>query len=627
MKLSLKARSYNLKKLSRFLLRSRNLAIVLSIAVIISLIATYAAITSKDSLFVSNIKSVIGFIVADLILILSLTTLIFRKFIALIVGRRKGVVGSRIQTKIVVMFSIAAIVPTIIMTVFSALFFNLGVESWFDKKISSSIEGSVAVAEGYLEEHRKIIRSDILAMANDINRDAYNIRMNPRTFASKVSILAGIRKLPEAIVFTKINGTTEILARTNLSFALQMILEDMPEKIIEQASKGELVTLTNESDDRVIALIRLDNFFDTYLLVGRFIDTNIINHIEFTKGASNEYTKLKNDRSALQIKFLIVFIIVSLIILLASVWLAFIFTGDLVRPISQLITAAEKVKGGNWSVRVDEGPEDDEMANLGRTFNKMIKQLDRQRKDLISAQRRSAWADVARRIAHEIKNPLTPIQLASERLQKKYMDKVDDPALFNRYVETINRNVKSIGDMVEEFSSFARIPAPKFSETDIGSLISDALFSRDGISNDVIYKYKKPDDAVIINCDYEQIFRVMTNLLKNSEESIEERKNNDGRLKEGWINIELQRDDNGCIIKISDNGKGFAKNIIERLTEPYVTTKSKGTGLGLAIVKKIIEDHNGQLSFKNTSAGAMVTVELPLVVKEENESIKNKAYS
>ncbi|MCE3232636.1 MAG: walK [Rickettsiaceae bacterium] len=612
------AKKSNLLSLTHFYMwlrrnsNARNLAVVFAIASFISVVATYFVITQNESPLAANPTIVLGFIVIDLIFLLALVAVIAKRAVRLIIERRKGSVGSRLQTRIVLMFSLVAVIPSIIMAVFSLVFFSYGIQSWFDKKVSTAIDESVEIARLYLEEHKKIIGADIVGMAGDLNRDAYNIRQDPSSLNKKLAILAGIRKLPEAIIFQNNgSGLKAILGRTSLSFSLEMILEEMSYDTFNRAREGELVIITNENDDRVIALLRLESFLDTYLLVGRFVDNKIINHIEMTEGAANEYVKLKSDMSSLQIKFFIIFLIVALLLLLAVVWVGFVFAVAMVDPVKGLISATEKIKEGDFSVRVSEGHDNDEVSTLGRAFNRMAKQLEQQRKELIAAQRRSAWSDVARRIAHEIKNPLTPIQLASDRLKKKYSDSIEDKELFLKYIDTISRNISSIGNMVEEFVSFARIPTPVFSNNDICELVREVIFSREEGNPDITIDYQIPEEKITLNCDENQISRVMTNLLKNAEESIEENLENKN-IEHGLIKVIVYQDENKCIIDITDNGKGFAENILEHITEPYVTTKSKGTGLGLAIVNKIIEDHNGQITFSNVEGGACVSLRFPL---------------
>jgi two-component system nitrogen regulation sensor histidine kinase NtrY len=599
------------RKLKKFS-NSFNLAILFGVMSFISVASTYVVISQTDNPFGPDYKIVLRFIVIDLIFLLALTAVICKRIAMLIIERRKGSVGSRMQSRIVKMFSLVAVVPSIFMAIFSLVFFNYGIQAWFDKKVNTAIDESVEIARLYLEEHKKIITADILGVARDLNRDAYNMRLDPGSFNKKLAILAGVRKLPEAIVFQKSDDRSVVLARTSLSFSLKMILEDMNIETFNRARDGELVILTNEKDDRVIALVRLENYFNAYLLVGRFVDNKIINHIESTEGAANEYTKLKSSMSELQIKFFIIFVIVALLLLLVVVWFGFIFAVALVDPVRDLIVATERVKNGDLTVRVYEGHENDEVATLARAFNSMAEKLEKQRTELISAQRRSAWSDVARRIAHEIKNPLTPIQLATDRLKRKYAQEMEGKEEFYKYIDTISRNIASIGNMVEEFVNFARTPPPVFVNSDICKLVKDVIFSREEGNEKIIIDYEIPDKKIILNCDPGQIGRVMTNLLKNAEESIEDLFSVDSDIKKGSIFVKLYKKNGYCYIDIKDNGKGFTESILERITEPYVTTKSKGTGLGLAIVKKIMEDHSGEIKFSNIKSGACVSLIFPI---------------
>ncbi|MDB2415099.1 ATP-binding protein [Rickettsiales bacterium] len=597
------------------IMHSRHLAIILAIVCAFSISATYLAIFESGYLFATAPEDVLWLVLFDMILLLMLIAIIARRIVQMIVARRKGSVGSRLQTRIVVMFSMISIIPTVLMALFSTLFFHYGIQTWFDNKVNTAIDGSLNIAKSYLTEHKKNIRADVLGMANDIDRDAHNLRRDPRPFSKKLSILAGIRKLPEALVFQTIGDRKKILASSSLAFSLQLVVGDLSDDVIRRAAKGELVILTSNGDDRVIALIRLDSFFDSYLLVGRFVDNRILSYIELTSGAANEYMRLKENVSDIQIKFLAIYVIVSLLVLLAAIWLGLLFVFKIVTPISELVSATQKVRGGDLSARVKEGHYNDEIATLGRAFNSMTEQLEKQRRELVSAQRRSAWADVARRIAHEIKNPLTPIQLASDRLKKKYSSQVEDSKTFEKYLDTIIRNVSDIGNMVEEFSSFARIPAPVFSINNICEICKEMIFSRECLKNDNIYNLSLPDKNIKINCDPSQITRVLTNILKNAEESISEMQQTQKNIR-GNISVEVTEKEGYCFIEIVDNGKGFAESTIQRLTEPYVTTKSKGTGLGLAIVKKIVEDHNGDLVFENVKGGAKVILSFPVAGKQ-----------
>lgn len=711
---------------------SRYLMYSLTFAAIISGIATYFAITQSKSPFGPDPDLVIGLVLTDLSLLLLLAVILSKRFISLWLANRRGSTGSRLQTRIVLLFSLVSIVPTIIVAIFSTLFFNFGIQSWFDQRVSTALEESVSVAESYLEEHKKVLEIATQDIANGLSRSVKLITTNPALFERKLASQITIRSLSDGIVFWYNRNATvpslsyNIIARSSLSFALAFDIP--PPEAIHKAAQGEMVLIADPDSDHVRALVKLDNIADTYLLAGRYVDTNVLNHMEKTQGAALEYKYLKAKISDLQIKFSFIFMTVALLLLFVAMWVGMVFASNFTKPISNIINATERVKEGDLKAEVAEGPDNDELATLGRAFNRMTSQLAIQREALISAnqqidarrrfseavlsgvsagvialndekyitltnpkapellncttdqlqdvhysriipelsplltladkqpdktieqeitierhskrttllvhvstertesnitgyvitfdditqlvaaQRSAAWSDVARRIAHEIKNPLTPIHLAAERLRKKYADHSGDPDNFVRYTDTITRHVHDIGTMVEEFASFARMPTPQLSATNICELIRNAVFSQECAHESISYHVDLPNNDVILRCDTDQMHRVLTNICKNASESLES-----SQTSHKNIHVKLSTHDAHCVITISDNGKGFPLDKIDQLTEPYVTTRSKGTGLGLAIVKKIITDHYGHLSLENLpTGGACVTIELPL---------------
>jgi two-component system nitrogen regulation sensor histidine kinase NtrY len=230
---------------------------------------------------------------------------------------------------------------------------------------------------------------------------------------------------------------------------------------------------------------------------------------------------------------------------------------------------------------------------------------------LVTAQRNAAWRDVARRIAHEIKNPLTPIQLSAERLRKKFRKDIAPAELetFDRCTDTIVRQVGDIGRMVEEFSAFARMPAPQFAEQDAAELIRAAVFAQRVASPDIDIELEAPTQQVTLMADGRMLTQVLTNVLKNAAEAVGARKGG----PKGEIGVRLLSDEAGITIEVEDNGVGLPARDRDRLTEPYVTTREKGTGLGLAIVKRILEDHGGELELTDArkGSGALAILRLP----------------
>ncbi|WP_296598925.1 PAS domain-containing sensor histidine kinase [Phenylobacterium sp.] len=233
---------------------------------------------------------------------------------------------------------------------------------------------------------------------------------------------------------------------------------------------------------------------------------------------------------------------------------------------------------------------------------------------LVAAQRNAAWRDVARRIAHEIKNPLTPIQLSAERLRRKYRKDIAPAELetFDRCTDTIVRQVGDIGRMVDEFSAFARMPAPQFAKMGAGELVRAAVFARRVASPDFTVEFEEPAADAVLYADGRMIGQALTNVLKNAAEAVEARRTKTPRHK-GRIKVRLLVEDASVAIEVEDNGVGLPSKDRDRLTEPYVTTREKGTGLGLAIVKRILEDHGGELELSDARSGqgALATLRLP----------------
>jgi two-component system, NtrC family, nitrogen regulation sensor histidine kinase NtrY len=239
-------------------------------------------------------------------------------------------------------------------------------------------------------------------------------------------------------------------------------------------------------------------------------------------------------------------------------------------------------------------------------------------------QRQAAWSDVARRIAHEIKNPLTPIQLATERLKRRYSKQVvADGELFEELTGTIIRQVGELRRMVDEFSSFARLPKPLFRGEDPVDLARQALFLQEVARPDINFAFAADADLGIIACDRHQFGQAMTNVLKNAVEAVEARQKNEDKDYRGRISVTIKGGLEDVLVCVADNGVGLPQDG-ERIMEPYVTTRDKGTGLGLAIVKKIIEEHGGDIQFAaGETEGTVVTMRFardPLDRQEKPEA-------
>lgn len=555
----------------------------------------------------------IGFLLASLIAILIFCVLIVSnrvssKFSFIKGGKRRV---SKLRKRIIIAFSIGAALPTIIVAVFSTYFFNFGVEAWFDKKISKVLDQSIIVGESYIAEHVLQLKETAISVSDDLSAMYYDLIHSSELFSKVINAQAEMRSIDEAIVFQK--DTNTILAQTTLSFSLSFMT--IPSHLIARADKGEVVQIASDPT-KIRILIKLRDYNDTYLLIGRLVDSKIIDHISKTNGAADEYYTLKNHISSMQIKFSMVFILLSLVLLLvATIWGRH-FAERIVRPIRELVIAAEKVKNGDLSVQVPlEGLKKDEVKVLSSAFNRMVSQIDRQQKELVVAQRALAWSDVARRVAHEIKNPLTPIQLSAERLLKKFKHEVSDQKSFEKYLKNILKHSDDIKGIVSEFVDFARLPAPDFVECEVISLISDLVESRKLINDTISYNFVSNLDEYEFVCDISQINRLVVNLLLNAEEAFTQEQ------KDKVINVRVDCGLYEVKIVFEDNGPGFKEELLDSAKEAYVTTKVGGTGLGLAIVDRIVVDHSGTLSIYNNNSGG-ASIELIFNTKELKSKLK-----
>ncbi len=713
---------------------ARKLEIGLFGLALISLVATFAALSIKSSPMGVTSGTVGALLVADGVLGLAMGALVARRLVKLWVAHKEGMAGSKLLGRMVGFFSLIAVAPSIIMIIFSAVYLQFGIESWFSDKVRTTLDSSLEVAEAYIKEHRRVIEADIRAMANDLNRQAIFVQQDTRLLQLLVDDQTAKRALSEAIVFDE-RGT--VLARATLNLALAPV--GVPDMVMARAQQGKLVIISSTDDDRVRAIIKLEDFFDAYLYVSRFVDARVLGHLDSVEGAIAEYQDLAGQRGDLQVQFSFFYFVAALLLLMFAVWMGLSFATRMVAPISRLVEASERVGQGDLSARVPSQTSSDEIGILSRAFNRMTRQLQNQQEALIETnnqlderrrfseavlsgvsagvigldlefrvtlpnptaceflggdlaavegkdirelipefepffaglqhepeqsglqaqidvvrsgaartllvristetseqrvtgyvvtfddisdqlvdQRTAAWADVARRIAHEIKNPLTPIQLAAERLQRKYGDEItSDPGVFQQCTETIIRQVGDLRRMVDEFSSFARMPAPLFRIEDISDVARQALFMQQVGCPEISFDFESPTQAPLLVCDGRLIAQALTNLIKNAVESISARQSGEapagptGEIQSaeaGYIKVSVLPGEEKLVITVEDNGAGLPAGLSQRLTEPYVTTRAKGTGLGLAIVRKIMEDHGGSLVLENRDEGGVRAV-------------------
>jgi len=675
------------------------------------------------------------FLLLDLIYVLLIVGIVLVRILYVLSQRRSRLAGSKLHFRLAGVFTTMSLLPTITVAVFATVSINLGLETWFSERVQSVVGTSLSAARSYAYEQQFALEEDIRSIADDLQK----LRKN-RPFIEDDELRNELallqlnlqRGLKEAFI---LNGFGDIELRGERSYLFDFEKPD-EQKIIEAVS--DVVLIDDFNNNELRALIFLNGFGDRYLYVTREVDGTLFNLLDETQKTAVLYQQMESDRTAYLLNFAVLYFALALLLIVSSVLFALWFAERLSQPIGRLAAAAKRVGAGELTTQVIEDQGDDEIAQLGRYFNQMTKQLKSQRDalidntdqieerrrlfdsvlssvtsgvivldpdgnvnftnnsannilnynceasqhqladlfpelnslfqqlkvseanniqseiqlvrsgrlenflvrmgtmneesklngyvvafdditNLVSAQRSAAWGDVARRIAHEIKNPLTPIQLSAERIRRKFSPllKNDSDAL-QQMVEVITRQTDDIRRIVDEFSKFARMPELKRKNEDLSALVTSIISLQQAGQPKVSINFFKPERSILISIDATLMNQAITNILKNAGEAIEARKlKSESPEEQGVINVLLKENDESVTLEISDNGIGLPPDRA-RLFEPYVTTREKGTGLGLAIVKKIIEEHGGVLklkdaiSFENSNLiGALVSFDLP----------------
>ncbi|MEC7495467.1 MAG: PAS domain-containing sensor histidine kinase [Pseudomonadota bacterium] len=671
-------------------------------------------------------------IVIDLIAVVIVGGFVIRQILRLWVERRQKMAGYQLHWRLALLFGGVAALPAVITTAFALFVVDYSLRGWFADRISTAVTGSVQVADSYFEEHSSSIRSDVLTIANDVNREAFKLLSEPNLLNQYLTNQAALRNLSEAII---LDGTGQVVAKSRFAFAVTFT--SIGGDWLTKARQGEVVILRGDQTNKLRAAVKLNSFVDAYLFVGRFIDRSVLEAVDSTRLAAADYQQLGISQLDLQVSFAFVFGLILALLLITALWIGLNLATAIVEPLGSVISVAEQVRDGNLSERVPEGLEVDEIARLGLSFNNMLDELTRSREqlvqanmqidrrrefteavlsgvssgvigldkdrkvtlpnmtacqllqraetdlignrleevvpefanlissgasrrrkfaeeqilltgegkrltlrariatekvdgrvigyvvtfddvtDLLAAQRKAAWSDIARRIAHEIKNPLTPIQLAADRLRRKY--KPDDEVAseqFSEYLSIIGRQVDDIGRMVDEFSAFARMPQPVMQPLSLRELAIGqvALFEGQGVAIEASLGAK--DVPAMVIGDAGLLRQALTNIIQNAMDSL-----GGAGLEKPRIDLELTSHEGVFKLAVTDNGPGFPDMDRARLVEPYVTKRDKGTGLGLAIVSKIVQDHGGELELQDAKGGgARVVINLPQYDESEGAS-------
>ena len=680
---------------------------------LLSAFLTFVVLTGLTPIAPTS-QVVLCFILINAAIILVLVGIIGREVWQVLQARRRGRAAARLHVQIVSLFSVIAVLPAVLVAIVANVTIDRGLDRLFSGPTREAIQNSLTIARAYTLEHAELIRGDILGMANDIAHARPLYDQDRETFRQLLTASAVARNLPAAMLIDKDRNVLE-----KAETGVQLNFAPPPPDILSHVNETE-PEISVFPENYVAAVIRLRAFNDTFLYVARLLDPHVVAQLNKTQASVAEYAEIESRRLAMQVSFALMFAVIALTILMASVLIGLNFANGLVAPIRRLMSAAHIVSTGDLHVQVPVQRSGGDLAQLGETFNKMTQELRTQRDELVnasdlidsrrrfieavlssasagiigvdasgsvgilnrsaekligqaesetldhalsevlpeldemmktaregtqrlvqgqitinraghernlsvrvsaeqtsqsrdsyiitldditelvSAQRTSAWGDVARRIAHEIKNPLTPIQLSAERIRRKFGKVItEDKAIFEQCTDTIVRQVDDIRRMVDEFSRFARMPKPVMEGEDVADTVRQAVFLMRVGHPDIDIEAEIKDDPMRAQFDRRLISQALTNIIKNATEAIEAVPAEE--LGKGRIDVIAARDGDDIVIDVIDNGIGLPKMSRARLLEPYVTTREKGTGLGLAIVGRVLEDHGGRIELHDAA--------------------------
>ena len=577
--------------------------LILSFVCAFLCILTFLAFINPKILFFSKINlNILLFL--DVFLLLIFFFIIYKKSSQLYYFNKNKKIGSKTSLKYISLFTLFTFIPSFFIAIFSLFIFNYGLQNFFNSQITNAVNNSYDVAKNYSEQNKQLVKSDVFLMSVGLNRASSLFYSAPERFKN----IARSEKL-----LRRVDHIFLIDSTSNIIFSDSIDINNFVKPSEDEfniALDGIPVLITSNTEDKTSAMIKLNNLIDTYLYISRNIDSDIIKYLKETEQAVNFYYAVENKQFGIKITFAIIYILVVILLLFISIIIAISFADRLTKPIINLIAASESISRGALNTKVPKIEADEEFLLLSKNFNSMMERLKQQQDKLLVSERYSAWEAVARKLAHEIKNPLTPIQLSIDRLQEKYFNKISDGKdEFKSYLNTINRQIKDIEGLVNEFSSFARMPKPIFKKLDINLVVKRSVdfYKMSSLSK---ISFNAPNVKSIVKGDEEQLNRVFVNLIKNSEESILEKKEKNVDFK-GKIFVDIEDNRDYTTIKLTDNGVGI-DNTAEIMT-PYFTSKKNGTGLGLPIVNKIINEHLGEILITNNKPGVKVIIKLPKI--------------
>jgi two-component system nitrogen regulation sensor histidine kinase NtrY len=588
-----------------FALLKINLFIIVIFILTISL-AFITFLTFIDKSFIKlNEDNLEILMISNIILVLIFFVLIFID-IKNSIKNNINVRGSVANRKYIISFGLFTLIPSLLIAIFSLFIFSFALDKYFNEKITTAVNNSYEIAKNYVDEKRNKIESEIVLIAFDLNKYSELYSSNPDRFQQIINTQRYLRDIDQLHL---INGEGQlILSAADIKYKK---IEDRAMKMVKNDDRP--LKIINTFENKSAAVIRLSNFDNTFLYVLKYFDKDISNYLIESEEAVNFYYTVENQNLGIRISFAIIYVTLVTLLLFLSITIAIRFSSRFFISINNLISASESIGKGNLDTKVPDLKADIEMERLNKNFNSMIDRLKNQQEKLLTNERHEAWENVARKLAHEIKNPLTPIQLTIDNLKTKYLPNIENERKekYLNNLKTILKQINQIENLVNEFSDFARMPKPLFKPNNLDSVIKDNINLVNKFDSSVkIRLVNHLSKEVVLNFDNEQFNRLFFNLIKNSVESIQEKVEKDSKTVKN-IDIEIRQRRDYININIIDTGTGFKNKTTKDIIKPYFTTKEKGTGLGLSIVDKIISDHEGSIKFLNHKNGAKIQIIIP----------------
>ena len=516
------------------------------------------------------------------------------------------IAGSKANRKYITFFALFTLAPSILISLFSLFLLSFALDKYLDKKITTAVNNSYEIAKRYTEEVKTKTQSEIILIAYDLNKSINFLNSNINQFKSFLNTQKLIRGMDEVHI---IDGLGNLYLSTLTD--IKNYQAPLAEPLEMVANDKRPLKIINAFENQSASLMKLENFDGKYLYIVKYLDKRISQYLVESQAAVNFYYTVLNKQTGIKISFVLIYLVIVSLLLFLSISIAIRFSSRFFRSINNLIVASANIGKGNLEIKVPEIKADKDIEILNKNFNSMISQLKTQQEKLLITERHEAWGNLARKLAHEIKNPLTPIQLTIDRLKNNYSEKINtnEREKFKEYLGIINKQIKQIENLVNQFSDFARMPKPILKDNDLILIIDENVKLLSELDEKIEISFYSNEKKIFFNSDYEQLSRVLFNLIKNAIESIQEKIVNNVNFK-GMVNINIDVNKEEITISIKDNGMGFGifADNIKDILNPYFTTKVKGTGLGLAIVNKIINDHNGSIDFIEIKNGAMIKV-------------------